>query len=247
MTLHSRLIFAVIALILCLLSANMVITLHNARLNIYEQLKVHSQDMATSLGFSLSQAALDKDNVQMTLMIDAIFDRGYYRRIVFRDTTGKAVIDRSLPVVSSEVPDWFIRWLPLPEPGGIAQVSSGWYQLGEIEVISHPGFAYQDMWRSFKEQIWLFLFATVVCYLLLGIGVRLVLRPLKEVEEQADAICRREFRIQEPLPTIPELRNVVLAMNRMVEKLKGMFHHHCLLYTSPSPRDRTRARMPSSA
>ena len=23
--------------------------------------------------------------------------------------------------------------------------------------------------------------------------------------------------------------------------------HHCLLYTSPSPRDRTRSRMPSSA
>ena len=70
----------------------MVITLYNARLNIYEQLKVHSQDTATSLGFSLSQAALDKDNVQMSLMVDAIFDRGYYRQIVFRDTTGSEVM-----------------------------------------------------------------------------------------------------------------------------------------------------------
>ena len=26
-----------------------------------------------------------------------------------------------------------------------------------------------------------------------------------------------------------------------------MIHHICLLYTSPSPRDRTRSRMPSSA
>ena len=25
------------------------------------------------------------------------------------------------------------------------------------------------------------------------------------------------------------------------------YHHTCLLYTSPSPRDRTRSRMPSSA
>ncbi|MGS2717182.1 bifunctional diguanylate cyclase/phosphodiesterase [Eionea flava] len=226
MTLHRRLIFAVIALILFLLAANMVITLYNARLNIYEQLKVHSQDTATSLGFSLSQAALDKDNVQMGLMVDAIFDRGYYRRIVFRDTTGSEVINRTLPIASNEVPDWFVQWLPLPEPSGVAQVNSGWYQLGEIEVVSHPGFAYQDMWRSFKEQIWLFFVATVICYLLLGVGLKFVLRPLKRVEEQADAICRREFTIQEPLPNIPELRNVVLAMNRMVEKLKGMFHHH---------------------
>ena len=28
---------------------------------------------------------------------------------------------------------------------------------------------------------------------------------------------------------------------------KERFTHHCLLYTSPSPRDRTRSRMPSSA
>ena len=28
---------------------------------------------------------------------------------------------------------------------------------------------------------------------------------------------------------------------------EGMDYHYCLLYTSPSPRDRTRSRMPSSA
>jgi EAL domain-containing protein (putative c-di-GMP-specific phosphodiesterase class I)/GGDEF domain-containing protein len=226
MTLHRRLTFAVIALILFLLTANMVITLYNARLNVYQQLKVHSQDTATSLGFSLSQAALDKDNVHMSLMVDAIFDRGYYRRIVFRDLEGEEVINRVLPLSSTEVPSWFIYWLPLPEPTGSAQVSSGWYQLGEIEVVSHPGFAYQDMWRSFKEQLWLFLVTTVLCYLLLGASLKFVLRPLCQVEKQADAICRREFPIQEVLPSIPELRNVVLAMNRMVDKVKGMFQYH---------------------
>ena len=30
-------------------------------------------------------------------------------------------------------------------------------------------------------------------------------------------------------------------------KLVAMLKEHCLLYTSPSPRDRTRSRMPSSA
>ena len=28
---------------------------------------------------------------------------------------------------------------------------------------------------------------------------------------------------------------------------KGLWYKSCLLYTSPSPRDRTRSRMPSSA
>ena len=31
------------------------------------------------------------------------------------------------------------------------------------------------------------------------------------------------------------------------EKREGTYHCICLLYTSPSPRDRTRSRMPSSA
>ena len=31
------------------------------------------------------------------------------------------------------------------------------------------------------------------------------------------------------------------------ERIDGPFHTNCLLYTSPSPRDRTRSRMPSSA
>ncbi len=226
MTLHRRLMLAVITLILFLLTANLVITLHNARLNTYSQLKVHAQDTATSLGFSLSQAALDKDNVQMKLMIDAIFDRGYYRRIVFRNLDGKELIKRELPLRTAEVPTWFMLWLPLPESSGGSQVSSGWYQLGEIEVVSHPGYAYQDLWRSFKEQIWLFLVTSVLCYGLLGVGVKFVLQPLRNVEQQADAICRKEFPIQDPLPAIPELRNVVSAMNRMVEKVKEMFQHH---------------------
>jgi EAL domain-containing protein (putative c-di-GMP-specific phosphodiesterase class I)/GGDEF domain-containing protein len=226
MTLHRRLIFAVIALILFLLTANLVITLNHARLNMYEQLKVHAQDTATSLGFSLSQAALDKDNVQMTLMVDAIFDRGYYRRIQFRNTEGQVEINRELPLGVVDVPSWFIQWLPLPEPSGDAQVSSGWYQLGEISVVSHSGFAYQNLWQSFVEQTWLFLVTTVLCYGLLGIGLQFVLKPLRNVEEQANAICKKEFPVQDPLPNIPELRSVSLAMNRMVAKLKEMFSYH---------------------
>lgn len=225
MTLHRRLMLAVIGLILFLLIANLLITTYNARLNIYEQLKVHAQDTATSLGFSMSQAAINQDNVQMTLMVDAIFDRGYYRRITYRDIEGNEKIKKELSLEMSDVPDWFVYWLPLPEPQGVAEVSSGWNQLGEIEVVSHPGFAYRDLWRSFKEQIWLYLVTAVMCYGLLGLGLRYVLEPLRRVEEQADAICRREFPVQDDLPAIPELRRMVVAMNRMVAKVKSMFQH----------------------
>ena len=57
----------------------------------------------------------------------------------------------------------------------------------------------------------------------------------------------------------PQLEQVVVSANRRIEKLEDvpqsisvltgetLERNNCLLYTSPSPRDRTRSRMPSSA
>ena len=43
-------------------------------------------------------------------------------------------------------------------------------------------------------------------------------------------------------------RGVANALNELREKIEELRElNSCLLYTSPSPRDRTRSRMPSSA
>ena len=65
-----------------------------------------------------------------------------------------------------------------------------------------------------------------------------------------DTLCRRA-------PTVERLNLLGSAYKRLaqleeaprqLEALVNMAHHYrCLLYTSPSPRDRTRSRMPSSA
>ena len=44
-----------------------------------------------------------------------------------------------------------------------------------------------------------------------------------------------------------ETYRVIRAKTRRVIKTSKRHSWHCLLYTSPSPRDRTRSRMPSSA
>jgi diguanylate cyclase (GGDEF)-like protein len=224
MSLQRRLMLAISLLLMGLLAANMVVTVYNARANIYQQLEVHAQDTATSLGFSITQAALAKDVAQVRLMVDVIFDRGYYRRIVYSDLEGNSVVKKEAPQYVEDVPLWFTRWLHIPEPRGSALVSSGWFQLGEVLVVSHPGFAYRDIWRTFKKQLWLFLFSIVLCYGLLSVGLKFILRPLRQIEQQAEAVYRREF-IQFPLPGIPELRRVAIAMNRMSAKVKSMFSH----------------------
>lgn len=232
MTLFRQLTFAITFLIVCLMAANLVVSVYNARGYMFEQMQVHAQDTATSLGLTISHAAKEKDLAQINSFIDVIFDRGYYRHIFYRSLTDDSIIQRELPIDVEGVPAWFINLLDLPEPSGRAEVVSGWFRLGELLIVSHPGYAYQDLWRIFREQLWLFFFTAVLCYAVTGIGLRYLLRPLRKVEDQAEAICRREFPIQEDLPHTPELRRMVVAMNRMVQKIKSMFQEQVELTES---------------
>ena len=56
----------------------------------------------------------------------------------------------------------------------------------------------------------------------------------------------REYNLEQITPTIgAEISNIDLSQDLSEEKLDQIYH--CLLYTSPSPRDATLSRMPSSA
>ncbi|BFM10256.1 LapD/MoxY N-terminal periplasmic domain-containing protein [Simiduia litorea] len=232
MSLLRQLVIAITLLVMVLLAGNLIVSVVNARVYFFAQMNVHAQDTATALGFSISQAAQEKDAVLIGSMIDVIFDRGYYRQISYRDLEGKTLVSRDVTLQVDDVPAWFVDLIEIPEPQGESEVINGWFRLGKIEVVAHTGLAYRDLWRVFREQLWLFLFTAVAAYGLAGVSLHFLLRPLKRVEKQADAICRREFPEQQQLPRTRELRSMVQAMNRMVEKIKDMFQEQLELTES---------------
>ena len=223
MTLHRQLIIAITILIAFLMAGNVFVSVFNARGDIFQQTQVHAQDTATSLGLTISQLAEEKDDVQVGSFIDVVFDRGYFRQISYKSYSGDINISKEQPISIEGVPDWFVQIMDLPEPSGYAEVVSGWSRLGEVNVVTNTGYAYRDLWRMFSEQLWLFMVSAVLCYGFAGIGLKYLLGPLKKVEAQAEAICRREFPVQENLPRTPELKRMVMAMNRMVQKIQTMF------------------------
>ncbi len=232
MTLYRQLILAITFLIACLMAGNFLVSVLNARGYVFDQLQVHAQDTATSLGLTISHAAQNRDAVQVRSFVDVVFDRGYYHSITYRKLSGEVEVERQAEIEIEGVPQWFIHLVNLPEPSGRAEVISGWFRLGEVEVISHPGFAYRDLWRVFCNQLAMFLFSAVVCYCLAGLGLAFLLKPLRRVEAQAEAICHREFPVQETLPRTRELRRMVEAMNRMVKKVQSIFQEQVALSES---------------
>ncbi len=223
MTLYRQLLIFTLILFTLLFTGIWAEKLHSTRSFLITQLESHAQDTATSLGLSLSPVMAENDIPTVDTMINAVFDRGYYRIISLRDMRGKSITERILNVEIEGVPHWFVQNITIEAPSAESLVMAGWTQAGKLYVESHPGFAYQTMWETMVRVSIYFLLAVSAVLILGGFGLRLLLKPLKRVELQAEAICRKEYQIQEVLPKTKELRQVVKSMNRMTNQVREMF------------------------
>jgi len=229
MTLYRQLIVIIIALFSACFLVSVTISTVNLRSFLEEQFQTHAQDTATSLGLSLSPYMHSHDMAVMNSMVDAIFDRGYYKTISVITVNGEPLIERSNPVTISSVPSWFVDHIDLRLTAAEAMVMSGWKQAATVTVVSHPGHAYQELWKNCLDTFLLFSLTAVTAILLGILAVYLLLKPLTRVEEQAEAICQKTFKIQDKLPRTRELRRVVEAMNRLAGKVNEIFTDQALL------------------
>lgn len=223
MTLYKQLVLVILTLFMLMFIGTLLVNYHTTRAFLIEQLESHAQDTATSLGVSLSPPMMARDEPTMMSLVDAIFDRGYYKEIAVKNSEERALIERKLNVVVEEVPAWFVEWVDLEAPQASARLMSGWRQAGTVYVQSHPGFAYEQLWRTLTRTLFWFACTALFGVLVGGLVLRSLLKPLKAMEKQAEAVSAFRYEVQETLPKTRELRSVVLAMNRMTQKVKNSF------------------------
>lgn len=222
-TLYWQLVVFTLLLLFVLLVGTWTVSFKNNRSFLMNQLDSHAQDTATSLALAISQRSAEKDQAAIDAMISAVFDRGYYQTIRLTDLNGNVLSERSTNIIIDEVPHWFIRWLPIEAPETTANVMTGWRQVGAIYVKSHPGYAYKTLWDYGIRIITWFVICGLIISLIGAWGLSIILKPLARVRQQADDICKKKYTYQETLPRTRELRQAVIAMNRMVNKVKVMF------------------------
>ncbi|MGB9079704.1 MAG: LapD/MoxY N-terminal periplasmic domain-containing protein, partial [Desulfuromonadaceae bacterium] len=223
MTLYRQLIIFTFLLFLLLLAGTWYAKLESTRSFLAAQLESHAQDTATSLALSISPHVAEKDMTAVDGMINAVFDRGYYQMITFTGPRQNVIIEHVLAVKIEDVPGWFIGLIPVKTPEATSDVMAGWNQAGTIHVKSHPGYAYATLWKDVMNMTAWFAVCAVFVLVAGGLGLRMLLKPLVAVERQADALCKKEYKLLVPLPWTREFRRVVEAMNRMTNKVKEMF------------------------
>ena len=223
MTLYKQITISIILLFILGFLGTVFVSTNNLRTFLVTQLESHAQDTATSLGLSLSPHMHTRDMPIITVMVDAIFDRGDYRKISVTSINGALLIERSKPVIPEHVPGWFTNTISLQAPEAKALVMSGWKQAATVTVASHSGNAYIELWNNTADTLKLFLASASITLMLGLLAVRILLRPLTRVEMQADAICNQSYPIQKKLPRTRELKSVVMAMNRLSQKVNTFF------------------------
>ncbi len=185
------------------------------------QLSVHAQDTATSLGLSLAPVIRKQDLAQANSMIDVIFDRGYFKYISLDAWQGSFKIKRELDVWTAKAPDWFVKLLALDTPVQTSEIFVDWNNRAQLSVSIHPGYAYDELWKITRNNVLWLSMVTIFISVLVFYGLRRLLQPLMRTEQQALAIARKEYLFQDELPHARELRNVVTAMNLMTEKVRA--------------------------
>jgi diguanylate cyclase (GGDEF)-like protein len=217
MSIYRQFWLAIIGLTVLAFAGSFVVSLYTARAYIEQQLYMKNIDNAASLALVLSQLP-----VTVELLVSAQFDTGHYQSIVLSDAQHAVLVERHYTGSETGAPAWFARLFPIEAAAGTALVQDGWKQYGSIQVVSHNRFAYKELWSGVQRLATWFSLAGILAGLLGTALMRLLFRPLNRVVEQAQAIQDRRF-ITVDEPHTPELRDVVVAMNAMVGRLKSIF------------------------
>jgi predicted signal transduction protein with EAL and GGDEF domain len=220
MSMYRQLWLAIIVSTLLSMGGALFASLLSARGYLESQLSIKNTDNATALALSLSQS--NPDPVMADLVVASLFDGGHYELIRITDPKGNLITERTAPTDDLDAPGWFVKALPLQASAGTAQVSSGWKQFGTVTLVSHSRFVYGALWKSAYEMVLALSLAGLVGGYLAALVLRRLRVPLNAVIDQAEAIMQRRF-VSIELPAVPELRQLAVAMNATVGRLKAMF------------------------
>ena len=200
-----------------------IINIKTTRDYLNQQLQSHAQDTATSLGLSISPY-MDKDNIVIAeTMISAIFDSGYYQSIILTDLADSVIFSAYNDDYIEGVPCHFMNTNTLTAPIVISEINDDWDIVATLSVQANTGVSYTKLWQQTRDHFFLSLIISFISLLLAHYIIKAVLAPLARLEQQANAVCQKQFPLINNTAFTREISSVTTAMNNMVTNIQANF------------------------
>ena len=223
MTLLKQIMLAIISFMLLIFVAVGILNFSTINNYIVSQLGTNAKHTANSLGLAIASVTNPKDLSGAQTMINSVFDSGYYSMIKLTGLEGETLIESSQPLVVNSVPIWFVNNVKLEAPVAQSEIMIGWNKFGTLHVQSNTGIAYYELYNIVQNVFYVLLAMSITALLISYLGVKAIFIPLKKVQKQAEAILQNSFILQEKIPFTVDVRQIVLAMNVMITRVKDIF------------------------
>ena len=223
MTLLKQIMLAIISFMLLIFVAVGILNFSTINNYIVSQLGTNAKHTANSLGLAIASVTNPKDLSSAQTMINSVFDSGYYSMIKLTGLEGETLIESSQPLVVNSVPKWFVNNVKLEAPVAQSEIMIGWNKFGTLHVQSNTGIAYYELYNIVQNVFYVLLAMSITALLISYLGVKAIFIPLKKVQKQAEAILQNSFILQEKIPFTVDVRQIVLAMNVMITRVKDVF------------------------
>lgn len=217
-------------LLFALMAFTFAITFKNNQKFVEDQLYSASMDTAYAIGVAFATLDGPQTPVDEKTIINAIYDSGYYEYIRFFDANGTLQIEATQPIIVKDVPPWFIAFIPLQLQEASTGVTRHWKSIGTLHIKSHLGYAYAQLYKSFKALLLTYLIVFAITLPLLLLIVNTILRSLKNIDKQAKAVLTQRFVTIDDSSKITEFNTVARSMNEMVKKTESIFTSQAKIY-----------------
>ncbi|WP_169752767.1 bifunctional diguanylate cyclase/phosphodiesterase [Campylobacter mucosalis] len=223
MTLFKQILIAFVALGIVIFTAVGYLNFRNLNDYIQTQLGTNARHTANSLGLSI-KPVIDPDDLSMVeVMINSMFDSGYYQLIKLDDVDGKELVKSEQKLSLDGIPGWFVNLVKLKSPIESSEIMTGWAKFGTLYVQSSSGLAYYELYNGLKNIFYALSIIFGIAIVFVYFGLKVIFKPLVKVKDQAEAILDNKFIIQDKFPFTTDLKQMVLAMNTIVGRVKDIF------------------------
>ena len=171
----------------------------------------------------LLQGVLHDENL-LKKKVDEALQSVYCNEISFYDRSNKLVYTSKYVSPNPPTPTWFLNFMSnigfnkLVKSEFIYYVNDGYFKYE-----ANHNFVYTQLHKAFKNSLVALLVVFAVSAFVFYVLLKSILKPLKNIQEQAKAILSNEFKLQENLPMTVDIREVVMAMNKVVGQTKELF------------------------